>query len=409
MNARLSSVLKSKSTLLTFAMCVSQAIYLIITLLQVRFLGLDGFGKISILVSLSAVMALIFRAGIVTSISIMIAEAKEKKVEEIYFITLVIALLSTLTIGMIALLLVPSVGENFGVQISREYNFIYLLLGYFLLAEYAENVMKGNARIYLLSAYLVLNSSFIFLGTATLIFFNFEWQYFFLMRCIIQLILALLVLMYFGKKFRVNTAILFELVIMLKKVGLPLWFSHLADGLVGRVNEFVLAAFFSPEVSGTYKLITSLNAPCRIIMVGISKTRFAAYALLEAIPKKDMRISNRVSLIILSMPIFSMIIVNLVTDYKISEVFLALILAAFASSIVSGYQLQNTFFEVKKQGGVLFKAGLFMGVTHSISIMLLAPNFAFLGAILADLIAACIYYVLIKINYKRIYRYDSKN
>lgn len=385
---------------LLFALGLSQLTQFLTMLLQIRYYGVGEFGKISLLVSLSLILSLVLRAGVVTSISILIARESYKVGEPIFALAAYFAIISSIIISLTAYLFGKSLFDLLGFSLTNDNNLILLLMGYFILYEYAENLLKGAGKVSILVALIVISSVTIISLSAILIYLDADWHIQFVVRSITQGSLSLLVILSLVRRIELKFSLVKQLINSLQDVGVVVWLSSLTGAISGRLNEFALALFFTPEISGTYKFLSALTAPAKLITNAISKTNFKNYSSLPTIPLIHQKVNNLVAIAILSLTIPIAIFGSIYLKIPIMQLLLPAFLATLASSISSSWAIKLTFLEVHNYGMAIFKGGVLSALVHMSSILLFTSKYSLHGALLADILAALTFFTVVSKKYR---------
>lgn len=399
---------ENDTTKLLIALSLSQLSQFLVILMQTSHYSLGEFGKISLLISLSAILSLVFKAGIVTSISVLIARSQHKIGQPIFALATCLAIISSVIISLLAYLFGKSLEGLLELSLTNDSNIIFLLIGYFILYEYAENLLKGAGLIRLLAALIIATAIIVAALSAILIHLDAKWHVQFLVRSITQGSLSLIVIISLVRSIGIKFSLVKQLARSLKDVGIVIWLSSVAGEISGRINEFALAFFFTPEISGTYKFLLALIAPASLITNAISKTNFRKYSLQSALPLFHVKINNvlTVSILLFTIPIamFSSYYLKI----PITQLLIPAFLVTLTASISSSWNFKLTFLEVHKYGTVILKGGVLMALIHLPAIWLLTSNYELIGALLANVMAALTFMFVISKKYRTVTNVNNK-
>lgn len=375
-----------------------------ISVFNTRVLGKEAFGDYKFIETVFRFLASIVSVGVFISITRMLAISGDKNYKKKLLGFFVLALIVAGTIGVILLLIFSYVepiwfSNNLGTTFKTYAFLIFAVLGNIALRE----ILKGLNQIHTLSllnavpalAYLVIAYTLhlenpLYLEDILLLFYG------------IQLIFLIVIIFKLKPKFKINNALVKDVIHENNTNGKPIYFGSLAGVATAHIVGFSISYFIDNTQVGFFTLAMTVCSPLILIPSVLGTTFFKKFASLNVIPKKVVWFSIAATLFALA--IFY-IFIERVFLWFYTDDFAPTI--AIAKLLIIGFLLHgfgdliNRFLGAKGQGKLLRNAAFAVGLVNILGYSLLVYYFGLMGAITTKIIASGVYLLMMYYYYTK--------
>jgi len=401
-----------QTLILYFSQIIGLFLGLFIEIINTRVLGSEGYGILAFFLTIISFTLIFFRFGFFSASGLLIAETEDKEREkELVGASIIIAFLIGILYSLFIFFLSFFVDRIFHTNIGWILKYTFFLLVVFPCTMLIPEISKGMNKIGNISLFNIIPKIIYILGALLLIKVIIQIEPFhFILLYICSIVIGVVVVIYlFRPLFRNLRENLKYIWMKTKKYGFHLYLGQIIDQSTYQLDKIFITYFGNTTQLGFYSLAVAMTAPVVGLSTALSMSLFKKFVHMDRIPKKVIYynflwlLSCVVGLIIFK----EFIVIYFFTD-KFSPVVSLIPPLALAAFFQGMYQPYGMFLGAKGKGEWLRNISMVQAIFNFFGSLILIYYMGTIGAAIASIIAALVFYVGCIYYYKR-YRRVSKN
>ena len=375
----------------------------LISILNTRFLGPEGYGNLKFLQFLFGLTSTLFPFGIIVTVARIVAIEKYSETKnEIMGSSLV--LIISLSLLMAFSVFVFSFFEEkiFGNELGKIVAIFSPLAGIYIFKNYLENLFQGDNRIFSLGSFRTLQSCLYIPIVLSLYCFKIlSFKTAFLSQLLIILCLSIYFIAKFKPEFNNLKNNIKFIFLENKHYGVHVYIGTLSNVATSQIGPLIVGLYLNNKALGLFALALTLSSPIAMVPSSIATTFFKDFANVKKIPKRLINVNLGLSVLSLSAYFFLIdYVVEIAYPAPYRPVASLAKIAAVGSLLHGVGDLFNRFLGAHGQGR-LVRNGVFLeGGGNVLGYVFLVKFFGVEGAAFTKMLSGILYFIAMFFQYK---------